>query len=54
MIGVLIQQAFLEQHQYPIAAALSVSLMLGMLVLALIYARILGTEDSTLAAGAAA
>jgi hypothetical protein len=32
---------------------LSVILMLGMLVIALAYARALGTEDSALAAGAA-
>ena len=36
-----------------LAAALSVILMIGMLVLALIYARLLGTEDETLAAGVA-
>jgi spermidine/putrescine transport system permease protein len=48
MIGVLIQDYFLAQHQYTIAAALSVILMLGMLVLAVAYARALGTEDSTL------
>jgi len=54
MIGQIIQDFFLVRHQYTIAAALSVILMLGMLVLALAYARALGTEDSTLAAGAAA
>jgi spermidine/putrescine transport system permease protein len=48
MIGVLIQDYFLAQHQYTIAAALSVILMLGMLLLAVAYARVLGTEDSTL------
>ena len=37
----------------PEAAALSVILMLGMLVIALVYARALGTEDAALAAGAA-
>ena len=40
--------------QYSIAAAMSVILMVGMLIIALIYAQALGTEDSTLAAGAAA
>jgi spermidine/putrescine transport system permease protein len=50
MIGQIIQNQFLEAHQYSIAAALSVVLMAGMLVIALIYARILGTEDETLAA----
>jgi spermidine/putrescine transport system permease protein len=54
MIGQIIQSFFLVRHQYPIAAALSVILMLGMLILALAYARALGTEDSTLAAGMAA
>jgi len=52
MIGNIIQDKFLTQNDYPEAAALSVILMLGMLVLASLYARILGTEDSTLAAGA--
>jgi spermidine/putrescine transport system permease protein len=50
MIGQIIQNQFLEAHQYSVAAALSVVLMAGMLVIALIYARILGTEDETLAA----
>jgi spermidine/putrescine transport system permease protein len=52
MIGNIIQDKFLTQNDYPQAAALSVVLMLGMLVLASLYARILGTEDSTLAAAA--
>jgi spermidine/putrescine transport system permease protein len=52
MIGVLIQDYFLSRHEYPSAAALSVILMLGMLVLAIAYARALGTEDASLAAGA--
>jgi spermidine/putrescine transport system permease protein len=54
MIGQIIQTKFLRQSDYPEAAALSVMLMLGMLVIAILYARVLGTEDSTLAAGAAA
>jgi spermidine/putrescine transport system permease protein len=54
MIGQIIQTKFLRQADYPEAAALSVMLMLGMLVIAIAYARVLGTEDSTLAAGAAA
>jgi spermidine/putrescine transport system permease protein len=54
MIGQIIQEYFLGKHQYPIAAALSVILMVGMLIIALIYAKALGTEDSTLAAGAGA
>ena len=53
MIGQIIQQKFLRENQYPEAAALSVILMLGMLALALIYAKVLGTEDDTLAAAAA-
>ncbi len=53
MIGQIIQTKFLRQADYPEAAALSVMLMLGMLVIALAYAKVLGTEDSTLAAGAA-
>jgi spermidine/putrescine transport system permease protein len=53
MIGQVIQREFLTQFNYPQAAALSVILMIGMLILALIYARLLGTEDAALAAGAA-
>lgn len=54
MIGQVIQNFFLARQQYARAAAMSVILMLAMLVIALIYARALGTEDSTLAAGAGA
>ena len=53
MIGQIIQSKFLVEADYPEAAALSVILMIGMLVLALIYAKVLGTEDAALAAGAA-
>jgi spermidine/putrescine transport system permease protein len=53
MIGQIIQTKFLVEFNYPEAAALSVLLMIGMLILALIYARLLGTEDSALAAGTA-
>jgi spermidine/putrescine transport system permease protein len=52
MIGQIIQDFFLVRHNYGVAAAMSVLLMVAMLVIALIYARALGTEDSTLAAGA--
>ena len=52
MIGNIIQRKFLTEFNYPEAAALSVILMLGMLVLALIYAKVLGTEDDALAAAA--
>jgi len=53
MIGQIIQTKFLRQADYPEAAALSVMLMVGMLIIALAYARVLGTEDAALAAGAA-
>ncbi len=53
VIGSIIQDKFLEQFNYPVASALSVMLMLGMLVVALTYAKVLGTEDEALAAGAA-
>ncbi|MEX0754350.1 MAG: ABC transporter permease [Actinomycetota bacterium] len=49
MIGNIIQDQFLVQRDYPEAAALSAILMLGMLILASIYARILGTDDASLA-----
>jgi spermidine/putrescine transport system permease protein len=52
MIGNIIQSRFLVYLDYPRAAALSVVLMLIMLVLASLYARVLGTEDAALAAGA--
>jgi spermidine/putrescine transport system permease protein len=54
MVGNIIQDKFLTQNDYPQAAALSVVLMIGMLVLGSIYARILGTEDATLSAAATA
>jgi spermidine/putrescine transport system permease protein len=54
MIGNIIQTKFLTELNYPDAAALSVILMVAMLVLATIYARILGTEDVERAAGAQA
>jgi spermidine/putrescine transport system permease protein len=54
MIGNIIQTKFLTELNYPDAAALSVILMLAMLVLATLYARILGTEDVQRAAGAQA
>lgn len=54
MIGQIIQEYFLVRHNYEVAAAMSVVLMVAMLAIALIYARALGTDDSTLAAGAGA
>ena len=53
MVGNIIQTKFLHENAYPDAAAMSVILMLGMLALALVYARLLGTEDEALAAAAA-
>jgi spermidine/putrescine transport system permease protein len=50
MIGNVIQTQYLTRANYPEAAAMSVILMLAMLVIASIYARALGTEDSTLSA----
>jgi spermidine/putrescine transport system permease protein len=47
MIGNVIVAKFLSQADYPEAAALAVILMAMMLVLAVIYARVLGTENST-------
>ncbi|MEX0743095.1 MAG: ABC transporter permease, partial [Actinomycetota bacterium] len=52
MIGNIIQQKFLLELDYPEASALSVVLMLVMLVLASLYARVLGTQDVAAAAGA--
>lgn len=53
MIGNIIQRKFLVTLDYPEAAALSIVLMVGMVILASIYARILGTEDETVVAGVA-
>jgi spermidine/putrescine transport system permease protein len=50
MIGNIIQGEFLVRARYPVAAALSMMLMLLMVVLLGIYAKVLGTEDDTLAA----
>ena len=49
MIGNIIQTKFLIELDYPEAAALSAILMIGMLILASIYAKILGTDDAALA-----
>ncbi len=45
MIGNVIQSKFLVFNDYPSAAALSFTLMAGILVFIIIYARILGTEE---------
>ena len=47
MIGNVIQARFLQQNDYPLAAALSFLLMIAILVAVTIYARALGTEDLT-------
>lgn len=47
MIGTVIQNQFLEVRDYPLAAALSFVLMAVITVAALIYTRILGTEELT-------
>lgn len=45
MIGNVIQKQFLEVNDYPIAAALSMVLMLLIVIGVLSYSRALGTED---------
>jgi spermidine/putrescine transport system permease protein len=47
MIGNVVQNQFLVQLDYPTAAALSITLMVIITVMVLIYARFLGTEDLT-------
>jgi spermidine/putrescine transport system permease protein len=47
MIGNVIQGRFLQTSDYPVASALSIVLMVGILAAVLIYARRLGTEDLT-------
>jgi spermidine/putrescine transport system permease protein len=47
MVGNVIQGRFLDQNDYPIAAALAFLLMAGILVAIFLYARILGTEELT-------
>jgi len=45
MIGNVIQRAFLNDQNYPLASSLSFILMLGLLVAILAYARALGTRQ---------
>jgi spermidine/putrescine transport system permease protein len=45
MIGNVIQGRFLEQNDYPTAAALAFILMAAILVAIFVYARVLGTEE---------
>jgi spermidine/putrescine transport system permease protein len=47
MVGNVIQGRFLEQNDFPTAAALSFILMTAILVAIAIYARVLGTEELT-------
>ncbi len=47
MIGNVIQNRFLNQNDYPTAAALSFLLMAGILISILVYARALGTDELT-------
>jgi spermidine/putrescine transport system permease protein len=47
MIGNVIQSRFLENNDYPTAAALSFTLMAAILLLVAIYARVLGTKELT-------
>jgi spermidine/putrescine transport system permease protein len=47
MIGNVIQSRFLDNNDYPTAAALSFILMAGILAMVAVYARILGTEELT-------
>jgi spermidine/putrescine transport system permease protein len=45
MIGNVVQNQFLVQSNYPVAAALSVTLMAIITIAVLIYAKVLGTEE---------
>jgi spermidine/putrescine transport system permease protein len=47
MIGNVIQSRFLENNDYPTAAALSFILMAGILIGVAVYARLLGTKELT-------
>ena len=47
MIGNVIQSKFLEQTDYPAAAAMSFILMGGILIAVFLYARLVGTEQLT-------
>jgi spermidine/putrescine transport system permease protein len=45
MIGTVIQNQFLQVHDYPLAAALSFVLMTIISIAVIAYARVLGTEE---------
>ena len=47
MIGNVIQNRYLQQNDYPLAAALSFVLMAAILIAIFVYARVLGTEELT-------
>ena len=47
MIGNVIQDRFISQGDYPVAAALSFILMAGILASVAVYAKFLGTEQLT-------
>ncbi len=47
MVGNVIQGRFLDQNDYPVAAALAFLLMAGILVAIALYARLLGTDELT-------
>jgi spermidine/putrescine transport system permease protein len=47
MLGNVIQNRFLTQNDFPTASALSFALMAGILIVVVIYARALGTEQLT-------
>ena len=47
MIGNVIQNRFLAQNDYPVAAALSFMLMAAILILVIVYTRVLGSEQLT-------
>jgi spermidine/putrescine transport system permease protein len=45
MIGNSIQDQFLRQNNYPVAAAMSTVLMASITALVLLYTRFFGTDD---------
>jgi spermidine/putrescine transport system permease protein len=45
MVGNRIQQAFLTEHNYPLAASLSLILMAVVVAMVVVYVRRAGTED---------
>jgi len=47
MVGNVVQRLFLQNNDYPEAAALSMVLMVGLLAGVLAYQRILGGEELT-------